>query len=1045
MARFFIDRPVFAWVLAILIMLFGVLSITQLPIAQYPDIAPPSINVSASYAGASAETVQNTVTSVIEQNLTGIDDLLYITSSSSDGSCSITLTFEPGTDPDTAAMQVQNKVQLINAMLPDTVQRQGLSVTKRAGSFVLIISVYSDDGSMNEYDIGNYIASNLLDQVRRISGVGEATLFGTEYAMRVWLDPQKLNSYSMVPADVERAISAQNNNVSIGKVGDTPSIPGQQLNITLRGQTTLSTPEQFGKILLRVNSDGSRVQLKDVARIELGGQSYVMRSYVKGRYAASIGIKPSPDANVMAVVKDVRSRLDELSEFFPRGLQVTYPSDASLFVRISIREVVKTLVEAVILVFLVMYLFLQRFRATIIPTVVVPVALLGSFAAMYAFGFSINVLTMFGLVLAIGILVDDAIVVVENVERIMSEEGLPPREATIKAMSQISNALIAITLVLTAVFIPMAFFSGSVGMIYRQFSMSLISSMAFSLFLALSLTPALCAILLPKVEKGYKMEKKGFFGWFNRAFASSAKGYQNKVDGILKRTGRLMVIYGILVIATVILYKKLPTSFLPEEDQGRFMTMIQLPPGSTQERTAAVVKKVESYYAAQPEISNTLTIIGFSQNGRGQNVAMTFASLKDWDERKGAEHSVHSIVSRSFKDLSGVKDATIFPMNVPIIMGLGDASGFDMQLQDLGGLGHTALIQAKNDLLAMAAKEPTVTGAHMQGMEDEAQMNVSVDTEKAEALGISQSDINSALSSAFASTYVNNFVNGNRVQRVIMQLDAPFRSSPDDILKLYVRNGSGTMVPLSAISKISWSSGSPSLSRYNGFSSIKIVGSAPAGVSTGDAMAAMEKLVKKLPAGIGMEWTASSYQERLSGSQAPMLYGLSILVVFLCLAALYESWSIPVAVMMVVPLGVFGAVVATQLRGLENDVYFKVGFLTIIGLSAKNSILIVEFAKDAEERGLGLIEATLEAVHLRLRPILMTSFAFIFGLMPMVMASGAGSASQNAIGTGVVGGMLSATFLAIFLVPVFYVVVRRFIHWLNTVRGLKIIRLKDNA
>jgi multidrug efflux pump len=1031
MARFFIDRPVFAWVLAILISLFGILSITQLPISQYPDIAPPSVNVSANYSGASAETVQNTVTSVVEQNLTGIDNLLYITSTSSDGLANIQLTFEPGTNPDTAAVQVQNKVQLATSSLPKTVQQQGLSVTKRSASYVMIVSLSSADGSMNEYDLGNYITSNILDQIRRVKGVGEANLFGTEYAMRVWLDPEKLNSFSLMPGDVATAISAQNDNVSIGKIGDTPSPQGQMLNVTLKGQTTLKTAAEFGNILLRVNTDGSRVLLKDVARVELGGQSYSQRSFISGNRSSSIGIRLAPDANVMETAKAVRAKIVQLQEFFPSGIIVDYPVDASKFVRISIIEVVKTLVEAVILVFLVMYLFLQRFRATLIPTVVVPVALLGSFAAMYAFGFSINTLTMFGLVLAIGILVDDAIVVVENVERIMSEEGLPAREATIKAMGQISNALVAITLVLTAVFIPMAFFSGSVGMIYRQFSLSLVSSMVCSLFLALTLTPALCVLLLPQVKKGHKLEKKGFFGWFNRWFAASSRDYQSRVGRVLAHTGRYMLIYAVIVVAVFVLYRRMPTSFLPEEDQGRFTTMIQLPPGATQERTVAVVQAVDRYYLSQQEVSKTMTIVGNSQSGRGQNVAMSFVTLKDWSERKGEAHNVQSVISRSFKDLSRIKDATVYPMNQPLVNGLGEASGFDMELQDLGGLGHDKLMAAKNELLEMAAKDSRLTGVHMKGMEDEPQMKVEIDNAKAEALGLDPANINASLSTAFGSNYVNNFVNGNRVQRVIVQLDAPFRNEPQDIMKLYVRNKSGTMVPLSTIAKVKWSSGNPSLTRFNGFSSVEIVGSAPEGKSTGEAMIAMQELVKKLPQGIGYEWTSSSYQERLSGSQAPMLYALSLLVVFLCLAALYESWSIPVAVLLVVPLGILGAVLATSLRGLENDVFFKVGFLTIIGLSAKNSILIVEFAKEAEERGLGLIDATLEAVHLRLRPILMTSFAFILGVMPLAVASGAGSGSQNAIGTGVVGGMITATFLAIFLVPVFFVVVRRFIHGIH--------------
>jgi multidrug efflux pump len=1025
MARFFIDRPVFAWVLAILIMLFGVISINVLPVAQYPDIAPPSVNVSANYAGASAETVQNTVTSVIEQNLTGIDNLLYINSSSSDGSSSISLTFEPGTDPDTAAVQVQNKVQLATPSLPQTVQQQGLRVTKRSGSFVLIASLSSKDGSMNEYDLGNYISANMLDQLRRVNGVGDATLFGTEYAMRIWLNPDKMNSFNLMPSDIETAITSQNTNVSIGKIGDAPAPEDQQLNITLRGQTTLKTADEFGEILLKVNTDGSRVLLKDVARVELGGQSYGFRSFINGNNSASIAIKTAPNANAMETVKAVRAKIDQLSRFFPKSIEVSFPVDTSKYIRISIFEVVKTLVEAIILVFLVLYLFLQNLRATLIPTIVVPISLMGAFAVMQIAGFSINVLTMFGMVLAIGSLVDDAIVVVENVERIMSEEGLPPREATIKAMGQISNALVAITLVLIAVFIPMAFFGGSVGMIYRQFSIAMVASMSFSLFLALSLTPALCRTMLPAIEKGHKQTKKGFFGWFNRWFDKTAIGYQKTVGNVLTHTFRYIILFIVITGATLFMYKKLPTSFLPTEDQGQFMTMIQLPSGATQQRTLKVLDQVMDFYKKQPEISDVMAVVGFSQAGSGQNVAMCFVSLKDWSERRGKAHSVDSVIARSFVGLGGIKDATIFPMNMPLVHGLGEASGFDMQLQDLGGLGHKALMDAKNKLLAMANADPRLSGVHMQGMEDEAQMELKIDNTKAEALGLDPSDVNSTLSTAFGSSYVNNFVNGNRIQRVIVQLDKEFRDDPQDVMKLYLRNSAGTMVPLSAIASVDWSSGSPSLARYNGFSSLEIVGDAPEGKSTGEAMEAMEELVGKLPQGFGFEWTGSSYQERLSGSQAPILYALSLLVVFLCLAALYESWSIPVSVMMIVPLGIFGAILATSLRGLENDVFFKVGFLTIVGMSAKNAILIVEFAKDAEEQGMELLQATLLAVRLRLRPILMTAVTFILGVLPLALANGAGSASQNAIGTCVAAGMLSATVLAFFLVPVFYVVIRR--------------------
>jgi multidrug efflux pump len=1025
MARFFIDRPIFAWVVSILIMLLGGMAISQLPIAQYPDVAPSSVSISAFYSGASAEVVQNTVTSVIEQQLNGIDNLLYINSSSSDGSSNITLTFEPGTNPDTAAVQVQNKMQLATASLPQTVQQQGVTVTKRSGSFIVIFTLSSTDGRMDSFQLGNYLASSVLDQIRRVPGVGEASMFGTEQGMRIWLDPQKLQGYAMTPGDVTSAISSQNTNISVGKLGDVPAPAGQQLAITLKGRSTLSTVPEFENILLRVNSDGSRVLLRDVARVELGGQNYSSKAFASGRPSAAIAVRLAPSANAMATVTAVRAKVAELQRFFPAGVRVDYPVDLSKFVRISIEEVVKTLIEAVALVFLVLYLFLQNFRATLIPTIVVPVALLGTFAAMYAFGFSINVLTMFGLVLAIGILVDDAIVVVENVERIMSEEGLSPREATRKAMGQITGALIGITLVLTAVFIPMAFFTGSVGAIYRQFSLSLVASMLFSVFLAMSLTPALCASLLTPVEKGHKVARKGFFGWFNRGFASSAKGYQGLVARILNKTGRAMIAYVAILIALGWIFLRLPTSFLPEEDQGMFMTSIQLPVGATQERALAVIKQVEDYYARQPEVAMTMAVAGFGMGGGGQNTGMCFTNLKDWDERKGVDHRAQTLINRAARDLSTIKDAVIFPMNVPVIMGLGDASGFDMQLQDLSGLGHDKLLEARDQLLALAAKDPRLARVRMQGMEDQSQIAVIIDETKAAALGVALSDVNSALSTGFGSAYVNNFVNGNRIQRVIVQLDAQFRQTLDDVGRLYVRNSKGRMVPLASFTKLSWTKGSPTLQRYNGFPSIEIVGSPAPGVSTGDSMLAMEELAAQLPNGIGYQWTSASYQERLSGSQAPLLYALSLIVVFLSLAALYESWSIPLAVLLVVPLGVLGALLATQIHGLSNDVYFKVGFLTIIGLSAKNAILIIEFAKEAMEQGKGLIEATLEAVHLRLRPILMTSFAFILGVLPLALASGASSASQNAVGTGVVGGMISATVLGVLFVPVFFVVVRR--------------------
>ncbi len=1026
MAKFFIDRPVFAWVISILIMLAGVLAITHLPVAQYPNVAPPSVSVSATYAGASAETVQDTVTSLLEQQMTGLDNLQYMSaSSSSSGQSQITLYFTPGANADTAQVQVQNKVQLAMPSLPQTVQQQGVTVTKATRNMAMMISIACTNGSMDQYALGNFVASSVLDSLRRVSGVGEASMFGAEYAMRVWLDPDKLNSYGLTASDVTSAISAQNTDVSVGQIGDLPAMAGQELNVTLRAQSTLRTPAEFQDILLRVTAAGSRVKLRDVARVEMGGQSYNMAARANGQPSAGIGIKLASGANALSTATAVKTRMRELSRFFPAGIAVTYPMDSSDFIKISIEEVLKTLIIAVVLVFLVMYLFLQNLRATLIPTIVILVALLGTFVSLYAFGFSINVLTLFGVVLAIGILVDDAIVVVENVERIMHDEGLPPREATRKAMGQITGALIGITLVLTAVFIPMAFFSGSVGTIYRQFSLAMVSAMLFSVLLAMSLTPALCATLLKPIEKGHRHERRGFFGWFNHSFAATTNRYRGWVGWCLNRTVRCLAIYGVILGAAAVLYWRLPSSFLPEEDQGFFMTNVQLPVGATAQRTIEVLKQVEDFYRQQPEVEDFMSVVGFSFAGNGQNAAACFARLKTWNQRQGGGHSVQDVVARANARFFGIKDATVFALVPAPITELSMQSGFDLELQDLGGLGHEKLLAARDQLLALASKNPRLAGVRVQGMDDEPQLKIDIDKEKVSAQGVSLSDLNTVLSSCFGSAYVNNFVNGSRVQRVIVQLDAAFRMKPDDIGKLYVRNSSGKMVPLSAVTTLRWSYGSPNLQRYNGFPSVEIVGTPAPGHSTGEAMTAVEELAKQLPAGIGYEWTGQSYEERLSGSQAPMLYALSIIVVFLCLAALYESWSIPTAVLLVVPLGIVGALMATSLRGLSNDVYFKIGFLTIIGLSTKNAILIVEFAKDAQERGLGLIQATLEAVHLRLRPILMTSFAFILGVTPLAVAWGAGSASQNAIGTGVIGGMLTATILAVFLVPVFYVVVRR--------------------
>ncbi len=1026
MAKFFIDRPVFAWVISILIMLMGGLAIVKLPIAQYPNIAPPSVSVTARYSGASAEVLQDSVTSVIEQQLNGIDDLLYLSSTSeSSGISTITLYFQPGTNPDIAQVQVQNKLQLAMPNLPSTVQQQGVTVAKATRNFLMFFTISTTDGSMDEIELGNYIAANVLDPIRRVTGVGEALQFGTQSAMRIWTDPHKLNSLGLDANDVLNAVQTQNSQVPVGQLGARPAIQGQQLNITLQGQSTLRTPKQFGDIILRVNPDGSRVRLSDVARVELGGQDYSSQARINSRPSSAVAIKLSPTANALATAEAVRAKVKELAKFFPKGVRVDYPYDSSTFVQISIEEVAVTLIEAIGLVFLVIYLFLQNLRATLIPTIVVPVALLGTFATMYGLGYSINVLTMFGMVLAIGLLVDDAIVVVENVERIMSQEGLSPREATRKAMGQITGALIGITLVLTSVFVPMAFFGGSVGAIYRQFSMAMISSMLFSVFLAMSLTPALCATLLAPIPKGHHHAKGGFFGWFNRGFSASTNEYQRLVERILRHLPPNIVAYLAILAAVGFLYVRLPASFLPEEDQGYFITSIQLPVGATQERTIAVLKQVEEYYLKQSEIDSLITVAGFSFNGRGQNAAIAFVRLKDWDKRPGRDHSVQAVIGRAFAALGAIKDAIIYPINPPPIAELGNATGFDFQLEDQANLGHEKLMQARNQLLGMAMKNPNIANVRPQGMEDIPQMRIDIDQDKAAALGVALADINTTLQTQFGSAYVNNFINGNRVQQVLVQLDAPFRMLPDDIGKVYVRNSTGKMVPLKAFATLHWTYGSPRLERYNGFPSMEIVGAAPRGKSSGEAMAAMEEMAKQLPAGIGFEWTGQSYEERLSGSQAPALYALSLLVVFLCLAALYESWAIPLSAMLVVPLGVLGALLAVYLRGLPNDVYFKVGLLTTIGLSTKNAILIIEFAKSLQSQGKGLIEATLEAVHLRLRPILMTSFAFILGVLPLMFSTGAGSASRQTIGTGVAGGMLSATLLAIFMVPVFYVVVRR--------------------
>ncbi|PTH79726.1 efflux RND transporter permease subunit [Aeromonas veronii] len=1029
MARFFIDRPIFAWVIALVIMLAGSLAIIKLPVAQYPSIAPPAVGISASYPGASAKTVEDSVTQIIEQNMTGLDHLLYMSSQSdSAGRVSVTLTFQPGTDPDIAQVQVQNKLQQAMSLLPQEVQQQGIRVQKTSSSFLMVAAFISSDGSMNNDDLADYVVSNIKEPLSRLDGVGDITLFGSQYSMRVWLDPNKLNRVQMTPGDVQAAIKAQNAQVAFGKLGGTPSVEDQQFTATIMGQTRLSTVEQFNDILLRVNQDGSKVRLKDVARVELAGESYDADALYNGQSTAAVAIKLATGANALDTAEKVRAKLNELSDYFPANMEIVYPYDTTPFVKISIEEVVQTLIEAILLVFCVMYLFLQNFRATLIPTIAVPVVLLGTFGVMAAFGFSINTLTMFGMVLAIGLLVDDAIVVVENVERLMSEEDLSPLEATRKSMTQITGALVGIALVLSAVFVPMAFFGGSTGAIYRQFSLTIVSAMVLSVLVALILTPALCATLLKPMKHGEFGAKRGFFGWFNRAFDAGTNRYQSGVRKVIKQGVRYSLIYGAMLAVLAVLFMRMPTSFLPEEDQGVIMSMVQLPVGATKQRTEVVLADMRDYFLKNEKdnVDSVLTVSGFSFAGSGQNAGMAFIKLKDWSERKSPDRSANAIIGRAMGYLFSIKEAQVFAFNLPPIPELGTATGFDFFLQDRGGIGHDKLMAARNQLLGMAAQDPTLVRVRPNGMEDTPQLDIKIDYEKALAQGLSIADINNTLATAWGSSYVNDFVDRGRIKKVYMQADAPFRMNPEDLKLWYVRNSAGQMVPFSAFASTEWSFGSPRLERYNGVPAMEIVGEAAPGKSTGDAMAAIEQMVKQLPEGVGIEWTGLSFQERQAGSQAPAFYAISLLVVFLCLAALYESWSIPFSVMLVVPLGVLGAIVAATLRGLENDVYFQVGLLTTIGLSAKNAILIVEFAKELYDKGMGLGEAVVEAARLRLRPILMTSLAFILGVLPLVISSGAGASSRNAIGTGVMGGMISATVLAIFFVPLFFVLVMRY-------------------
>ncbi|MEN9436940.1 MAG: hypothetical protein RIR09_1595 [Pseudomonadota bacterium] len=1025
MAAFFINRPIFAWVISLFILVLGGVAITQLPVAQYPPVAPPSIVISAAYPGASAQTLEDSVLSVIERELNGSPGLIYMESlAQANGTGTITVFFETGTNPDLAQVDLQNRLSRAAPRLPTAVNQAGVRVDKARSNFLLFAMLSSDNPDIDIVALGDYASRNVLPELQRLPGIGQAQLFGTERAMRIWIDPAKLAGFSLSSADVNNAIRSQNAQVSSGAIGDLPNITGQSIAATVVVAGQLSTEAQFGNIVLRANSDGSTVRLKDVARIELGAQSYATSARLNGNPAAGIGVQLSPSGNAIAAAKAVRERMAQLETYFPKGVHWSIPYDSSRFVKISITQVVVTLLEAVVLVFLVIFLFLQNIRYTLIPTIVVPVALMGTFAVLLALGFSINVLTMFGMVLVIGIVVDDAIVVVENVERIMSDEGLPPLEATRKAMGQISGAIIGVTVVLIAVFVPLAFFKGSVGNIYRQFSAVMVSSVAFSAFMALSLTPALCATLLKPVEAGHHHAKTGFFGWFNRGFTRTAKGYESLVARLLKKAGRYLVIYAAIIVAVVVVYMRMPISFLPGEDQGTILVNAQLPPGATQQRTRAVMEQVEGYILKQPEVQSMVSVLGFSFSGQGQNAALGFVTLKDWTERSGAAHSAQALAGRAFGALMGIRDAFVFPLSPPPISELGNAAGFTFRLQDRGGLGHDALLAARNQLLGMASKSPVLTQVRPDGLEDAPQLQIDLDRDKASALGVNFDAINSTLSTALGSAYINDFPNQGRLQRVVVQAEATGRMQAGDLLQLNVTNAQGKSVPLSAFASTRWVTGAMQTVRYNGYPAMRIGGSAAPGYSTGDAMAEMEKLASQLPTGFGYEWTGQSREEKLAGSQATVLYGFAILAVFLCLAALYESWSIPMAVIMVVPLGVLGVLLATLLRGYSNDVYFQVGLITIIGLSAKNAILIIEFAKDLQAQGKSVIESALAAAHLRFRPIVMTSMAFMLGVLPLAISTGAGSASQRAIGTGVIGGMALGTVLAVFFVPIFFVILR---------------------
>ena len=1029
--RFFIDRPVFAWVIALVLMLTGGLAVVSLPIMQYPAIAPPQVAINAAYPGASAQTVQDSVVQVIEQQLNGIDGLDYITSeSNADGTASVSLTFKQGTNPDIAQVQVQNKLQAATPLLPSEVQQQGLRVAKPTRNFLVVLGFHSTDNSMSGDDLSNFVASNVQDPIARTPGVGDVQLFGAQFAMRIWLDPARLSTYGITTSDVIAAIRAQNVQVSAGQIGGLPAVPGQTLNATVIGPTRLTTPAEFGSILLRVSRDGSRLLLRDVARVNLDAESFVRSVKYNGQPATAVAIRLAIGANALDTVNAINATLERLKPFFPPSVEVVYPVDTAPFVRTSIIEVAKTLLEAIVLVFLVMYLFLQNLRATLIPTIAVPVVMLGTFGVLAAFGYSINTLTMFGMALSIGLLVDDAIVVVENVERVMAEEGLTPKEATRKSMDQITGALVGIALVLAAVFVPMAFFGGSTGVIYRQFSVTLVSAMVLSVLVALVLTPALCATLLKPLARGEHRARRGFFGWFNRAFASSNRAYVRGLGSVLTHNRRYLAVYAALLLVLGLLFVRIPTAFLPDEDPGAMLGIVQTPPGATRERTEEALSQAREYFLDKEKavVDGVLTVAGFNFAGVGQNMGLVFVKLKSWDERKGRGQDVQSIARRASGYFATVRDAQIFAVVQPAVSELGNASGFDLQLQDRGGIGHEALLAARNQLLGMAAQNPVLANVRPNGVEDAPQFKLNVDREKAAALGVPITDINQTLATAWGSTYVNDFLDRGRVKRVYVQGESEARMQPSDLGRWYVRNTSGAMVPFTAFSSGAWAYGPQKLVRFNGVPSFNIQGQAAPGHSSGEAMRAMEGLVAKLPAGVGLEWSGISFEERLAGSQAPALYAISLAVVFLCLSALYESWSIPVTVLLVVPLGILGAVIATLTRGLSNDVFFQVGLLTTMGLAAKSAILIVEFAKENYDRGMPLIDSVMQAARQRLRPILMTSLAFMFGVLPLAIASGAGSGAQNAVGTGVIGGMLASTLLAIFFVPLFFVVVLGGLH-----------------